>query len=49
MDFHRENTQALDNAYQQKTLRLGWGRIGLMVFHHVLLLVMPIECIERKI
>ena len=23
MDFHRENTQALDNAYQQKTLRLG--------------------------
>ena len=26
MDFHRENTQALDNAYQQKTLRLGWGQ-----------------------
>ncbi|BBF16856.1 hypothetical protein CHBNV3_18590 [Haemophilus influenzae] len=26
MDFHRENTQALDNAYQQKALRFGWGQ-----------------------
>ncbi len=24
--FSSENTQALDNAYQQKTLRFGWGQ-----------------------